>query len=321
MSESHLGRLEKVDLRKAWKDEGLNFTPWLAEEENLRLLGETLGIQLELVQQEKEVGPFRADILCKDLADDSWVLIENQLQRTDHTHLGQILTYAAGLEAVTVIWVAARFTEEHRAALDWLNEHTDEKISFLGLEVELWRIGDSPIAPKFNIVAKPNDWTREVRAGAQRAGLTEHRQMQLEFWSAFQEYMAGRSKLKCQKPHPHHWMNFSIGRSEFNLAAIITLWDMEAQAENPHIRVELYLGGQNAKAHFTQLERQKAEIEKQVGQPLGWYNPGEAQSCRVYLKHPANFLNRNEWPEMHKWLKEKLELFHKVFGPRVKALG
>ncbi len=166
MSDDKLGRLEKVDLRTAWKDEGLHFTPWLAKEENLQFLAETLGMHLELVKQEKEVGPFRADILCKNLEDDSWVLIENQLERTDHTHLGQILTYAAGLEAVTAIWIAERFTEEHRAALDWLNEHTDEKISFLGLEVELWRIGDSPVAPKFNIVAKPNDWTREVPPAA-----------------------------------------------------------------------------------------------------------------------------------------------------------
>ena len=129
-------------------------------------LGETSGIELERETQEKDVGPFRADICCKDTATDNWVLIENQLERTDHTHLGQLLTYAAGLNAVTIVWIAERFTAEHRAALDWLNEKTDEKINFFGLEIELWQIGDSPIAPKFNIISQPNDWFRAVQKAA-----------------------------------------------------------------------------------------------------------------------------------------------------------
>ncbi|MGE0205785.1 MAG: hypothetical protein AB7E70_03035 [Hyphomicrobiaceae bacterium] len=114
-----LGRLEAVDLRSVWSSEDQGFTPWLAGEANLRLLGETIGLELELEAEEKRVGPFRADILCKDTLDGSWVLIENQLERTDHTHLGQLMTYAAGLQTVTIVWVAAKFTEEHRAALDW----------------------------------------------------------------------------------------------------------------------------------------------------------------------------------------------------------
>ena len=158
MTTQNLGRLQKVDLREAWTSESADFTPWLAQEQNLKLLGETIGIELELESQEKDVGPFRADILCKDTATDDWVLIENQLERTDHCHLGQLITYAAGLNAVTIVWVAERFTEEHRAALDWLNERTDDKIHLFGLEIELWRIGDSPIAPKFNIISQPNDW-------------------------------------------------------------------------------------------------------------------------------------------------------------------
>src|SRR5882724_4545695 len=156
MTPKSLGRLQKIDLREAWLSEASDFTPWLAEPENLKLLGEAIGIELECEAQEKDVGPFRADILCKDTTTDSWVLIENQLERTDHCHLGQLLTYAAGLTTVTIVWLAQRFTEEHRAALDWLNERTDEKINFFGLEVELWKIGDSPIAPKFNVVCKPN---------------------------------------------------------------------------------------------------------------------------------------------------------------------
>ena len=134
--------------------------PWLARKENLDILGQTLVIDLELEAQERPVGPFRADILCKDIGSDRWVLIENQLERTDHNHLGQLLTYASGLEAVTIVWIAAHFTEEHRSTLDWLNRITDGSFRFFGLEVELWRIGDSPPAPKFNIVSKPNDWSQ-----------------------------------------------------------------------------------------------------------------------------------------------------------------
>ncbi|MFO0864561.1 MAG: hypothetical protein U0744_07915 [Gemmataceae bacterium] len=177
-----LGRLERAELRTAWSSESSDFTPWLAKEENIRLLGETIGIELEVEAEETGVGPFRADILCKDTINGSWVLIENQLERTDHTHLGQLITYAAGLHAVTIVWVAARFTEEHRAALDWLNEVTSEDILFFGLEVELWRIGDSPLAPKFNIVSSPNDWTRSVadaRKAIEQGELSESRKRYL----------------------------------------------------------------------------------------------------------------------------------------------
>ena len=162
-----LGRLERVDLRDVWQTEDQDFTPWLAQDENIGILGETLGMELEVEAQEKDVGPFRADILCRDANSpdhESWVLIENQLERTDHTHLGQLLTYAAGLRTVTIIWVAQRFTDEHRAALDWLNEITSERYQFFGLEVELWQIGESLAAPKFNIVSKPNEWHARRRA-------------------------------------------------------------------------------------------------------------------------------------------------------------
>jgi hypothetical protein len=166
MTVKDLGRLERVDLRDIWLSEASDFTPWLARKENLDILGQTLVIDLELEAQERPVGPFRADILCKDIGSDRWVLIENQLERTDHNHLGQLLTYASGLEAVTIVWIAAHFTEEHRSTLDWLNRITDGSFRFFGLEVELWRIGDSPPAPKFNIVSKPNDWSQSVAQAA-----------------------------------------------------------------------------------------------------------------------------------------------------------
>src|SRR3954454_8795457 len=153
MNKPQLGRLQRVSVRDYWLDEAREFTPWLAQEENIALLGETIDLELEVEAQERNVGPFRADILCRDTITGHFVLIENQLERTDHIHLGQLLTYAAGLEAVTIVWVARQFTEEHRAALDWLNGITNTTINFFGLEIELWRIGNSDLAPKFNAVS------------------------------------------------------------------------------------------------------------------------------------------------------------------------
>lgn len=166
MNDRTLGRLTPVELRNIWSSEASDFTPWLAREENLSILGEVLGVDLELEAQEQAVGPFRADILCKKIGSGTWVLIENQLERSDHLHLVQLLTYASGLDAVTIVWIAATFTEEHRSTLDWLNRITDESFRFFGLEVELWRIGESPAAPKFNIVSKPNNWSRSVAQAA-----------------------------------------------------------------------------------------------------------------------------------------------------------
>lgn len=180
-----LGRLSKVEIRDIWKSEPGDFTPWLASDENIALLGETIGLELEVEAQEKNVGPFRADILCKNTASQTWVLIENQLERKDHIHLGQLVTYAAGLQAATIVWVAARFTDEHRAALGRLNEITSDEFSFFGLEVELWKIGNSPAAPKFNIVSKPNDWSRAVSSAARTSdgSLSDSKQLILDYWT------------------------------------------------------------------------------------------------------------------------------------------
>lgn len=202
-----LGRLERCELREIWMSEAADFTPWLARPENLVALGEALGLLLELEAQEKAVGPFRADILCKDVDTDHWVLIENQLERTDHTHLGQLLTYASGLEAVTIIWVAGRFTEEHRSTLDWLNRITDERFRFFGLEVELWRIGHSPPAPKFNIVSKPNNWSQSVAQAAKAiddSELSDTRILQRDYWAALLSRLdaAGGPVKGNKKPQP-----------------------------------------------------------------------------------------------------------------------
>lgn len=325
MSVPALGRLEKVELREAWQSESGDFTPWLAREENLRLLGEAIELDLQLEAQEKNVGPFRADILCRDTAsDEHWVLVENQLERTDHTHLGQLLTYAAGLKAATIVWIAERFTDEHRAALDWLNEITGERFAFFGLEVELWRIGDSPMAPKFNVVSKPNDWTKTVQSSTgQGTGgeLSEHKQTQLRFWIAFKGYLEQKkSVIRCQKPFPQNWMNHSIGRSGVHLTSVASGWNSETDTWEPEIRAELVMDDRNAKAYFAMLSAQKEEIEREFGRQFVWYDPPGKKSARVYLRRDADFLNPDNWPEQHEWLRTNLEKMYQVFAARIKQL-
>jgi len=325
MSTKQLGCLEKVDLRDFWQSEAGDFTPWLATEKNIELLGGAIGIELAVEAQEKDVGPFRADILCKDTADGHWVLIENQLERTDHSHLGQLLTYAAGLNAVTIIWISAKFTEEHRAALDWLNDITDETFNFFGLEVELWRIGDSMAAPKFNVVSKPNDWTRSVADAAKgiaEAAMSATKQLQLDFWTGFAKYMkAAGSPVKTIKPSPQHWMSMGIGRTGFGLEAICASYSSEIQSyEQGEVRAELKISDAYAKAYFQLLLADKTAIEAEFGEALNWYNQDDVKACRVFIAKTANIQDQEQWPELFEWLRLRLERLRHVFRERIKAL-
>jgi len=313
-----LGTLQRIDPRDIWASEAQDFTPWLAQEQNLNVLSSVLGFELELEAQEQNVGPFRADILCKNMDDGSWVLIENQLERTDHIHLGQLITYAAGLQAVTIVWISTRFTDEHRATLDWLNEITNDTFQFFGLEVELWRIGDSPAAPKFNVVSKPNDWARSVSKAAKKLeseALTETKALQLEYWTSFREYLLSEnSTIKPQKALPQHWSNFKIGRVGFVLGALLN------SREN-RIAVELSMNDDNAKAYFGLFSEQRDQIEQELGFSLDWKKLPERKSSRLVVywndKDPSD---RNAWPEYHLWMRERLEKIDSVFRPRIKEL-
>ena len=306
-----LGRLKRIDPREIWDTEAQHFTPWLAAEENLSILAETLGMELELDAQEAAVGPFRADILCRNSDGGSCVLIENQLERTDHGHLGQLLTYAAGLHAVTICWVAERFTEEHRATLDWLNEITGDQFQFFGLEVEVWRIGDSDPAPKFNMVSRPNDWSRSVALPKE---MTPKRRLQQEFWAALMKHLEERgSGVRRKKPQPENWMYFSVGRSEFWLEATL-------QSAEKWIGVALFVSGPDAKAHYTLLERQRAEIERDLG-TLEWRELPEKKSSSIRLRREdTNPRQEKDWPTQLDWMASTLERFDKTFRTRVKSL-
>ena len=314
-----LGRLERLDeLRDVWQTEDQDFTPWLAQDENISILGATLGLDLDVEAQEKGVGPFRADILCRETSGadhDSWVLIENQLEPTDHKHLGQLLTYAAGLRTVTIIWIAQRFTDEHRAALDWLNDITGERYQFFGLEVELWRIGDSLAAPKFNIVSKPNEWSREVgAAGASVARTSEGGALRRRYWAAFVDRLAElHPQFTKRKPPPDSWLGYSIGRSHFRLS--LTVLDRSRQ-----VSVSLNLEGTDRVSHYHLLAERREEIESAMGKALEW-RP-QRRTGQICLTWPEEAVLEAEadWPRQHQWLAETLEKFDRVFRSLVRDL-
>lgn len=313
-----LGRLTKAEVRDAWQNEANDFTPWLALAPNLQLLGETIGLELELEAVERNVGPFRADILCKEVGSDRWILIENQLEQTDHTHMGQLITYAAGLDAVTIVWIAREFREEHRAALDWLNGVTGTDIHFFGLEIELWQIGESALAPKFNLVSQPNDWQKVATASAKSEN-SERQGLQFQFWTGFKSYLETHSKiLSPRKPYPQNWMPFALGRSGITLCAVASLWNNRESTWNKHeLRAEVTLEGA-AKVYYAQLEVQKAEIEAEVGAPLIWDTKGKI--IRIQFLRDANLEDETQWPTDFAWLQEHLERLHKVFRSRIQNL-
>jgi hypothetical protein len=310
-----LGKLERISLRKAWAHEAGDFTPWLAQADNLNLLAESLGLnELELVGIEHPVGDFKVDILCSD--DGGKVIIENQLAKTDHTHLGQILTYAAGVGARKVIWVAESFRTEHVAALEFLNQHTTDELDFFAVEIELWRIGESPMAPSFNVVVKPNDWAKTGQQNAKAAAtMTPTKQRQLKFWTDWSAWLQGKaSTLRTQKPLPQHWTNIALGRAGIHLVASVN-------SRESRIGMEVYIDHDNSKSMFKQLLAQKDAIEGELNQPLDWLELPDGHACRIIQVRPDSPLeDEAQWPAYFAWLEVAALRMTEVFRSRVKAL-
>src|SRR6185437_16017903 len=316
-----LGKFERVPLRDAWPTEDGNFTPWLAQPESIVILGETLNMELEVEAVEQRVGAFFADILARSTDEaEHRVIIENQFGRTDHNHLGQILTYLAGIEgSKTIVWIAETIQPDHRAAIDWLNANTTEEFSFFAIEIELWRIGASDPAPRFNVVASPNDWTRSARTVARQVGdkvLAERHHIRLAYWASFAEYLkqAG-SNFRITRPNKDHWKWFSIGRSGFGLSVTIS-------TEKDRAGVELYITNDVDKVAFNGLQAQMVEIEKEFGEPLDWQElPGRKASRIALFKYNADPSDKSQYPALHTWMLAKMDRFKKVFAARVKNLS
>lgn len=313
MSAAPLGRLQKVELREAWPNEAHHFTPWLAKPENLSLLGEAIGRDLEPHAEEHSVGPFRADILCRETGTDAWVLIENQLERTDHSHLGQLLTYAAGLNTVTVVWVAERFTDEHRAALDWLNQKTPDNISFFGLEVELWRIGNSQMAPKFNVVSKPNEWTRQIAASTDTS---ESKQFCRDYWTGvIAELMPSGILLPETKPLGRQDTRFDVGWHTFFLKAYFSRVKKKKQG------VWVSCRGPHGYENYLKLKDYQREIEQAFGDTLEWHSEQDKdQGTLIHYIYGKDANDRSAWPEQHSLIAQKVASLYRAVLPFVQQL-
>ncbi|MBX3548773.1 MAG: DUF4268 domain-containing protein [Xanthobacteraceae bacterium] len=313
-----LGRLTPVNLREVWRHEANEFTPWLALPDNMALLAETLGLgELSVQGTEVPVGNFKIDILAQNLEGDV-VVIENQFGATDHTHLGQIMTYVAGREgAATVIWIAESFREEHRAAIDWLNASTIEGFNFFAVEIEALRIGDSLPAPRFNIVGKPNEFTRDVTRTTRQVNQgprSELQQSYFQYWSEFKEYLAANnSKFSNDRDLYDYWCGFRIGRSGIQFAATASIRDKL-------LCTQLYISRSDNKATYRALERDKAKIEREFGGALEWEElPGRTASRIAVYKNSDPAINSDR-PQQFAWMSQNLDQLRRVFLERVKNI-
>jgi len=307
-----LGKFESVDIRSEWKNEEYDFTPWLALEENIQILADELMLELDVEGIEVPIGSFKADILAAD-GEGRKVIIENQLNKTDHKHLGQLITYASGIEAKIVVWVCAQVTDEHRQAVDWLNDVTKADVAFFACEVELWRIDDSKPAPRFKVVSSPNNWSKTIKAGPTSETLSPTKSAHLAFWNGFKEYMTQTSsQLKLRMPRAQHWYTFAVGRSKFHIS-------LTTNTQSQRIGCELYIRGEQAKAAFSALQEDKPAIEAALG-PLEWQELPEGQDCRIIQYRDGNSKDEAQWPELFEWLGERTEVFYAQFSSRVKKL-
>jgi hypothetical protein len=307
-----LDRLKKIDLRKAWNHEAIDFTRWLAEKENLSLLSDEIGLDIVLIQTEASVGKFNVDILAEEENTGQKIVIENQLEMTDHDHLGKIVTYASGYDAEVIIWIVKDVREEHKRAVDWLNEHTDENINFFAIKMELWQIGDSPVAPKFHIISQPNDWAKAIKQSTAKGGLTDTKMLQLDFWTKLREYgQENGSKMRFTKPQPQHWYNLSLGHSDAHLSL-----NMNTQANL--ISCEVYIS--DSKDLFYGLREYQKEIEDTLNLKLEWMELEGKKASRIKITREADISKTEDWEKYFEWFLEVTKKFQDVFGKYVKKV-
>lgn len=307
-----LGILKTITARQKWTSEARDFTPWLAQ--NISALNDAVGIELEVENIEVKCGPYSADILAKDTATSKYVIIENQLEKTDHDHLGKAITYGSVLDASTIIWIATNFTEEHKKALDWLNDHTSDEISFYGVQIELWQIDNSNPALKFNVISQPNQAVRQVARSIAAEDISDKKKFQLEFWTQFKDKLAAtRTVNSLQTPRPQYWYDISLGKSYINLSNL-------CNTEQNTVGVRVYIGNKIAQEMLPYLESRKAEIENEIGQSLQW-NPNEANKDKIILLlHSTDFNDKQRLEEAQKWLVEYTIKFKRTFSRIIREI-
>jgi len=310
MPNKKLGHLKKIDLRSIWSNEKRDFSAWLAQGENLALLGNELGIDMVLIEREAGVGRFSVDILCEEEGTGKKIIIENQLENTNHDHLGKIITYAAGHDAMMVIWIFNDIREEHRRAIDWLNENTNEELSFFAVRVEAWQIDDSAPAPKFHIISRPNEWAKTIRGSSAKNEVGETKLKQLNFWQNLKTYANEKSvSLFRQTPSPQHWYNISIGSSDAHIALTLNTRDNL-------LGCELYINNNKELFSFLREKVGADEIEEKMGS-LEWIDAPKASRI-IQRKSGADLDDGKEIKEYYDWMIDKAIIFHRIFSKLVK---
>lgn len=290
-----LGLLEEIkDLRTVWPHEALDFTPWLSQDDNISLLADAVGLEITVDETESSVGDFNVDIFASETGTDRKIIIENQLEDTNHDHLGKLITYASGKSADVVIWVVKHAREEHKAAIEWLNNHTDDKIGFFLCEIKLYKIGASEPAVKFEVIEKPNDWTKEVKKNESISGTQQQR---YDYWVAFEDFAFQNAQFaknfNRRKPSTDHWMNFSVGSSACHIA-------VSQIQKREELVVELYIN--EDKELFNSLLQHKDDIEATAGFSFDWRELPEKKASRIVVQRSAALSNQSKWSEQFEWL-------------------
>ena len=309
---SELGSIEQVSLRSVWQNEARDFTPWLAN--NLTLLGEALGMELEEVPQEAQVGSFSLDILAKEVGREVNVAIENQLEETDHTHLGQLLTYAAGYDARIVIWITPYFQNEHRAVIDWLNWWTPPEVEFYAVEVRTIKIGDSLVAPEFRAVAFPNEWARERQSASSGHTLLRRRQYRDFFQPLVRELRQLGFTSRIQRRYDRHYHHFL---SDFE--GIFYSVCFVGGSAFPYAYVHIQPRDQEAgKRIFDALKEKAAEIEVRIDGEWEWRRLDRREYSNVGLKADGSIDDPPErLSEIRAWMLAQLPKLKEVLDPHL----
>lgn len=310
------GTLNKVALRELWPNEASDFTPWLAE--NIDELGQALGIDLELIEQEASVGDFSLDILAKDLGTSRPVIIENQLTQTDHDHLGKLITYAAGFDASIVIWVSDSIREEHRQAMDWLNQRTDSETSFFAVVVEVIKIDNSKPAFNFKLVASPNEWQKSKKRQTQRSSLSTKSERYQNYFQCLIDDLRNIHRFTSAKAgQPQNWYSFSSGVSGIMYGANFT--------QGGKARTELYIDlGEHSKNKyvFDKLFDMKDEIEGALGNQVSWERLDNKRASRLALYIDGSIDESDaELEKVRNWHIEQLLKFKAALGRKIGRLS
>ncbi len=308
-----LGVLRTVPARVQWSKESRNLTPWLVD--NIHLLNQALGLELEVENMEVAAGPYAADILAKDTGTGEYVVIENQLEKTNHDHLGKALTYASVLDASCVIWIATEFTPEHTKALDWLNDHTNDDISFYGVQIELWQIDESKPALRFNIISKPNEAVRRAARTKGSEDLSQNRQFQYEFWTRLKAKLERTKKIpSLQTPAAQYWYNIALGKSNIHLTTT-------CNTDTNTVGVRIYISNKIADTMLPYLLGKKEEIENNIGQRLTWNPNPESRDKIINLLYSTDFKDDKKTEEALNWLVEYSIKFRDVFSRVLRELN